>query len=63
MHHSPSYAGCVPCTGTWTAARGERRGAGQHFLLVLVLAILTALAACGVALWYYLNSWISLPLL
>jgi hypothetical protein len=54
MQHSPSFAGCVPSGGTWPRS---------HLSVVLILAILTAVAAGGLAIWYDLNSWISLPLL
>jgi hypothetical protein len=59
MHNSPSYADCVPDAGTWKETRSGRY---PQYLLVL-LAILTAAAAGGVAIWYFLNSWISIPLL
>lgn len=38
-------------------------GSGKHHLALPVLAILTAAAIGGIVVWYYLSSWISLPLL
>jgi len=57
--HNSSFVYCAAGTGTWTDPPHPRR----HRFVVPILAILTALAAGGLALWYYLNSWISLPLL
>ena len=56
--HSPSLIHCA-ASGPWTDTRHPRR----HSFALPILAILTALAAGGLALWYYLGSWISLPLL
>jgi len=63
MHDSPLCACCAPGSGTWTDRRRGRHGSHSHVLAVLTLTILTAAAAGGVAVWYCLNSWISLPLL
>jgi hypothetical protein len=62
MHHSTSYATSVPGAGTWKETHPGQHAPGRQHLVVL-LSILTAAGAAGVAIWHYLNSWMSIPLL
>ncbi|MGA2591093.1 MAG: hypothetical protein ABSH32_14335 [Bryobacteraceae bacterium] len=63
MHDSPSTTSCITGGPAWTVTRCGSYEARRHFFTVLILAILTAAAVCGIAIWHYLTSWLTLPLL
>ncbi|HTT64679.1 MAG TPA: hypothetical protein VMG35_22665 [Bryobacteraceae bacterium] len=60
MQHLPAFS--VSGGSAWSGVRREHHGQ-RHFFAVLILAILTAAAIGGIVIWYFLHSWISLPLL
>jgi len=61
MHESPSFASCISVHPVWIHTR-RRKGNRKQLLVILILAILTAAAAGGITIWYYLHSWLTLPL-
>ena len=63
MRGGSSYAYCMSGSPGRTDSRLGCHGDRKHSFALPILAILTAAAIGGVVVWYYLSSWISLPLL
>jgi hypothetical protein len=63
MQSSASYVNCMSGGLPWTDVRPRRIEPRQHSLAIATLAILTTALLGGIAIWFYLDSWISLPLL
>jgi hypothetical protein len=63
MQNSASYVNCMSGGFPWTDTRRGCHEGRKHFLAIATLAILTTALAAVIAIGYYLNSWISLPLL
>jgi len=54
---------CISGRSLWTERPGARRGDCVHLLVIVLLAMVAGAAAFGITIWYYLNSWLTLPLL